>query len=644
MAELKRELGFWAVFALALGSLVGSGLFFGSSIAAGYSGNMSLIAWALMGAISIYVSAIFGELVAMFPKAGGAYEFSKQTYGRFASFVIGWLLWFVANIQIAMFIIIALDYLISPSAPYYPILRVLISVAFILLINYIAYIGVEASSVTLLIFTGITISVALSIIVPGLFHINISNFSPFFTHPPTAILVTMFFIAETFFGWEATTFLAEEIKEPEKVIPKALLWAAGVMAFIGLVLAFVSLGIIPWQQLSQINAPLGELSQMLLGGLGRTIISLGIYFTMIGSAAVGIISTPRLIFALSRDRLFLSQMAKVHPKYKTPYKAIIFQTIVSIIVLFMCMGKYKVFLSLIVPLSIIMYIPIILSVTILRIKKPFLERKFKVPLARFGPIIVSIFFVAIILGWLRSESDALNLFLLGLSLIAVCIPLYFLLQLYYNPKAIIIVNDLFAYLALFTERYLFPVPVRKEIIKLLGDIKNRTVLEFGCGVGTFTMHIAEAVSRSGKVYATDISEREVRITRGRMKKAGHEHVIVLHEKKDTLHESVKRIDAAVSIAALGYIQDVKYVLKEINSRLKKNGRIVFLEYDKFFYILPNIDWLSKDEEIKQIFSECGFFVHIERRQGFFWQYIYIYGNKVKTVKNPGIMEMKENIE
>ena len=73
MAELKRELGFWAVFALALGSLVGSGLFFGSSIAAGYSGNMSLIAWALMGAISIYVSAIFGELVAMFPKAGGAY-------------------------------------------------------------------------------------------------------------------------------------------------------------------------------------------------------------------------------------------------------------------------------------------------------------------------------------------------------------------------------------------------------------------------------------------------------------------------------------------------------------------------------------------------------------------------------------------
>jgi APA family basic amino acid/polyamine antiporter len=644
MAELKREMGFWAIFALAMGALVGSGLFFGSAIGAGYSGNMSVFAWVIMGTLSVYVSSLFGELVAMFPKAGGAYEFSKQTYGRFFSFMIGWLVWFVANIQITMLIIVALDYLVSPSAPYYGILRIAISIAFILLINYIAYIGIEASAVTLLIFAGITVAVALSVIFPGFFHITLSNFSPFFTHQPLMIFVTMFFIAETFFGWEAATFLAEETKEPEKVIPKALVWASAVMAFLGILLTFTSLGIIPWKELALTSAPLGKLSQIMFGDLGSSIVSLGVYFTMIGSAAVGIISTPRLIFALARDRLFLSQMAKIHPVHKTPYKAIIFQTVVSIIVLFLCMGRYKVFLSLLVPLSIMMYIPIILSVTILRVKKPFTERKFKAPFARSGPIIICLFLVAIIIAWLFKEPNAPNLFLLGLSLTALGIPIYFLLQLYYNPKAIVVVNDFFAYLALFTEKYLFPIPVRDEIVRLLGSIKNKTVLEFGCGVGTFTNSVAEAVSRNGRVYATDISEREIRITRGRMKKAGYEHVIVLHEKKDTLHENVKRIDAAFSIAALGYIQDVKCVLREINSRLKKGGRIVFLEYDRFFYIIPNIDWLSHDSEIEHIFSECGFSVKIERKQGIFWQYIYIYGSKVKTVKNQGIMELKEETE
>jgi len=643
MAELKKELGFWPVFALVLGSLVGSGFFFGSSIAAGYSGNLSIIAWVLLGVLSIYISSLFGELVALFPRAGGAYEYSKQSYGRFISFMIGWMVWLVANIEFSMLILVALDYLISPEIPYYNLIRMGISVIFILLINYITYIGIEASSVVLIIFSAITVGVAVALIVPGAMQINPHNFIPFFTHPINSILITMFYLLETYFGWEAATFLAEETKDPEKTVPKALVLGAATMAVMGILLALVSIGMFGWKYLSGLNAPLADMAEAIFGDLGRLIIGLGVYFTMMGSAAVGIITTPRLIYALARDRLFLSQMAKIHPKYRTPHNAIIFQTVVGILMLFIGMGKYTVFLSLLVPLSLIMYIPIILAVPMLRIKKPFLERKFKAPFGELGPVLISMFFIFIIWNWLISQPGAVNLFLLGMSLISIGIPIYFLLQLYYNPKAIILVNDLFAYLAFLTENYFLPKHVREELLRLLGNIRDKTVLEFGCGVGTFTMHIAEAVSRTGRVYATDISEREVNITRGRMKKAGHEHVIVLHEKKDSLHENIKRIDAAVSIAALGYIQDVKYVLREINSRLKKHGRIVFLEYDRFFGILPNIEWLSDDRRIKEIFRECGFYVQVERKQGIFWQYIYIYGNKVMTVKNPGIMEMKEEI-
>ena len=632
MAELKREMGFWAVLALAIGTLVGSGLFFGSALGASYSGNMSLIAWLIMVVVSIYVASLFGELVSMFPKAGGAYEFSKQTYGRFFSFVIGWLVWLVANIEFAMLIIVALDYLLPQSAPFFLPLKVIISIALILLINYIAYIGLEATSITLIIFSSITVSLVVAIVIPGIFHVNIQNFSPFFTQQPYLIFVTMFFIAETFIGWESVTFLAEETKNPTRVIPKALITAAVIMGFLGLALNAVTLGIIPWQKLATLTAPLGEVSQILFGSFGRNVISLGIYFTMIGSTAAGIIATPRLIFALARDKLFLSQMTRVHKKYKTPYVAIIFQTIVSIIALFLCLGRYKVFLSLLVPLSFIMYIPIILSVPILRIKKPNVERPFKAPFGIIGPILVSILFAAVIYFWLITEANAKNLFFLGISLAALGIPIYFLLQLYYDPKAIIIVNDLFAYLALYTERFLLPISVREELIKLLGNIKDKAVLEFGCGVGTLTMHLAEKVSRTGKVYATDISKRELNITRNRVKNAGHEHVMVLHEKKDTVHPDIKDIDAAISVSALGYVQDLKTVLKEINRRLKMHGRIVFLEYDKFFYFIPNIEWLSNDNEIKAIFWECGYSVDVIRKRGILWQYIFIYGNKFRNLE------------
>ena len=78
--ELKRGFGYWTILALSIGSLLGTTIFFGAPIAAKYSGNMLLVAWIILSLMALYISAIFGELSAMFPKTGGAYEFSKQAY------------------------------------------------------------------------------------------------------------------------------------------------------------------------------------------------------------------------------------------------------------------------------------------------------------------------------------------------------------------------------------------------------------------------------------------------------------------------------------------------------------------------------------------------------------------------------------
>ena len=80
MAELKRVLGFWTILSLSIGSIMGTGLFFGAAVGSGYSGNASIIAWIILSIIAVYISLYFAELVSMYPKAGGVYEFSKHAY------------------------------------------------------------------------------------------------------------------------------------------------------------------------------------------------------------------------------------------------------------------------------------------------------------------------------------------------------------------------------------------------------------------------------------------------------------------------------------------------------------------------------------------------------------------------------------
>ena len=196
MAELKRVLGFGTILSLAIASIMGTGMFFGAGIGASYSGNASILSWVIISLVAIYISTFFGELVAMFPKAGGVYEFSKQTYNRFTSFMIGWLAWLVGNLTTALLIVAAIDYIIPDPSRFF--LKLVISVILIILLNIIAFHGIEASGFVVVILAILSISLILSVVFPGVFFMDISNLTPFFALGIAPILVTIFFIAESF--------------------------------------------------------------------------------------------------------------------------------------------------------------------------------------------------------------------------------------------------------------------------------------------------------------------------------------------------------------------------------------------------------------------------------------------------------------
>lgn len=628
MAELKKSLGFWTVFSITITAMIGTGMFFGTAIAASIAGNASLLVWVFLGIITVYVGACFGELTSMFPSAGGIYEFSKQAFGRgLASFLIGWTSWVVINMMNSLLIVAALDYLLPKEIQI--IYKIILAILIIGLLNYFAYLGTATIAAILGGFAFIIVMLLITIIMFGFGHINFANYTPFFTVSPVMLFVAFFFIVETFFGWENATFMAEETKNAEKVIPKALLSASIFVSILGILLAIVLLGVIPWQTLGNSTTPVADVTVRLFNPTYALIIAVGVALALIGSAAGGLIGSPRLLLGLARDKLFIEQLADIHPVHQTPYKAILFQTIVSAVVVIFGFGNYQNLLELLVPIALIMYSSVLIILSVLRFKKPNYPRPFKVWFGKTGPIIVSILYITVIITWLIYTPNAFNLLRLGLSFILFGIPIFLLLISYYDPDYIKTINDSFARLTILFENFNFPKKFRRELLSYFQDLDEKTILDYGAGVGTLTLHLAESVGPKGKIYATDLSLKNVEILKKRLQKKNYQNVEVIHDEHqfNRVHPSIKNVDAVFSVGMLSYVQDIRKVLKEIYKILQKDGKICMVEYVDYFWVMPDVKWLSSNQEIEKVFRESGFSVHVVRKRKMFWSYLIVYGIK-----------------
>ncbi|MBR9683569.1 amino acid permease [Candidatus Woesearchaeota archaeon] len=624
---LKKVLSFRVILLITINSIMGTGIFFLPAVGAAAAGPASIISWVVLSFIAIYIAMCFGELTSMFPKAGGIYEFCKQAYGRFFSFIIGWMTIIAGNITIAMLVVGAIQYLMPVGSVF---LKIGFSLLFIFAFNYIAYKGMKMSAVMLVTFAFITLGTLLALIIPGLLKFQTGNFSPFFVFPTSGILLAIFLIAETFFGWETVTFLAEETKNGAKVMPKALVYGTIAISVICLLSVISSLGVVPWETFSRSATPLADLAVVNYGVWASDVFAILVYLAIIGSVAGWIVSAPRLLLAMAKDKLFLSQLAKVHPKNNTPHRAIIFQTILTTILVIVGAGSYMTLLHLLVPMVLVMYSFVLLSLVILRYKKPHLKRHYRAPFGKVGPIVVVAFMFFLIGMWLVKTQGALGILQLGVSLIFLGIPIYFLIEMYYDPKAIKLVSGfLDRYFSRISERMMYPSHVRKRVLSLLGDIKRKRVLEYGCGVGILTKQLSKEVTKKGKVYATDFSLARIEIAQKRMKNRSRV-VVFHHENLDHFKPQIKlpKMDVLVSIGLLGYLQKPPKVLKHLGQKIKKKGRVVFLDYSKFFYLIPNAPWIENEKRVKQIFKEAGFNVEVTKKRGLFWKYVFIHGEKV----------------
>ena len=626
MAELKKVLGYPAILLITINSIMGTGIFFLPAVGAGAAGPASLISWLILSLVSIYIAMCFGELSSMFPKAGGIYEYCKQAYGRSTSFMIGWMTVMAGNITIAMLVVGAIQYLVPLGSPW---LKIGVSLLFIFAFNYIAFRGMHTSAVMLITFAVITLGTLFALIIPGLFKFNIGHFTPLVVTPVSSIFLAIFLIAETFFGWETATFLSEETKDGQKVMPKALIWGTVIIAIICLLFVVTSLGVMPWEIFGSSATPLADLGILHYGLFGQDIFTILVYLAIIGSVAGWVVSAPRLLLAMAKDKLFLQTFAKIHEKNLTPHMAIIFQTVLTTILVVVGAGSYTTMLHLLVPIVLVAYSFVLLSLVVLRYRQPDLQRYYKVPFGKVGPILVTLFMIFLIGMWLFNTHGSWQIVKLAVSLIIAGIPLYFLIEMYYDSPAILKVNEKLAWLLVLSENIFFPVGLLKKVFKLMGEVQGKKVLEYGCSRGSLTKRLGKKVAPGGEVFAFDIIKHNIDISSKRL--GHHDHINFFHhEHLDhfVTNARIPEVDVLVSTGVLSYLQKPGVVLKHLSRHVKKGGKVVFVDYDKFFYLIPNAPWIGDEHILQKLFTDAGFKVEIKKKWGLFWQYVFIVGEKV----------------
>lgn len=626
--KLKRGLGFWMFLLIAINAIIGTGIFFAPGIAASVAGMNSIFSWIIATVISLFIALLLAELASIYPKAGGVYEYTQRAFGKEIGFFVGWISWVISNIVIAMLVVGGLDYL----GVLFPIshgIKIIMAVAFIILINYISFKGIELSGKILVGFAIITISALTLVIISGGTAVNLEAMRAVqITSLSMAlpIMVAMFYAIETFFGWETVTYLSEETKNPRKTIPKALILGTVMISILVMIVVFVSLTSVPIEEFGASNYPLLLVARNLFSERVVNIIAIFAALNILGGAASWIVSTPRLVYAMAKDKVLPESFGDVHKKNRTPYKAIIFQAAVTLLVV--GSGSYWFLLDVVLPLAIIMYIIVMLAVPKLRISNPKIKRGFKAPF----PFAISIIVAAVLIGALII-STTIHSLLLGFVLVSLGVPLFLIPSLGYHEKINKKISDFSAKISYFISKKKIEKDIIEHIENYISDITVERVLDLGCGVGVLTNKIArEVIPCDGRVYGIDFSKKSLKIANKISKLKDIKNVEFIYEnfynmeKSKELDKKLKKLDAVVGVGVLGHIDRLDFVLEQMNKRLRKNGKIYFVDYDYPGHFLDKY-LLEHDDAIYELFESHGFKIKVWRQKKLFWTYVHIYGKK-----------------
>ncbi len=427
--KLERVLSLLDATMINAGGIIGSGIFMVPATIALLAGSTSLIMtiWILGGVVSLFGALSVAELGAALPQAGGQYVYLNEAYGPVWGYLYGWSAVAVINTASIAAVGVAFGEYLGYFFPLSAWGIKAIAIGSVILLSILNIVDVKSGARFQNLFTFLKIGAILGIIALGFIMQggSVSNLQPVYSHKPLTSLVgplglAMVSVLWTYDGWIFVTYIAGEVKNPERNIPLSLLFCMIIVVSVYLLINFVftyTLGIGPMSTSSLVAS---DAAAVFLGEQGTALVTIIILVSLLGANNSFILTSARINYAMAKDKLFFRQAAEVHPRFKSPANALIIQCIWACALTFT--GTYNQLITYIIFASWIFYAMSAGAVIILRRKKPELVRPYKTPGYPWIPLTFILFATFLTINTIiEAPRDAA----IGAGIILAGLPLYY---------------------------------------------------------------------------------------------------------------------------------------------------------------------------------------------------------------------------
>ncbi len=451
--ELIRGLSLTAAVMIVAGSMIGSGIFRKPATMAGQLGSPEflIIIWIVAGLITFIGALVNAEVAGMIDATGGQYVYFRKMYGEGLAFFYGWSVLAVIQTgsQAAIAYVFA-EYLgyffkfpqLSQSwqdfSVYIPLVGNIhpfldfgtkaVAILCIIFLTGVNYIGVIFGGIVQTVVTFIKIAsiIILSFLLFTFGSGSFSNVTSGFHIPQDTI--TGFFaivglaLAGAFWaydGWNNVTFVAGEVKKPQRNVPLGLLYGTLIVIAVYVLVNVAFLYVLPVDVMAKSPLVAASAAQVIFGAAGASIISVVVIISTFGALNGSILSTARVQFAMAKDNLFFNFLGKVHPKFGTPHTSLVVQGIWSAILVLS--GSFDTITDYVIFAAWLFYMLGAYGVIILRKKMPDTPRPYKVWGYPYTPWIFIIFSLLFLVNTVISDSEDAAM---GSILILLGLPFY----------------------------------------------------------------------------------------------------------------------------------------------------------------------------------------------------------------------------
>jgi APA family basic amino acid/polyamine antiporter len=401
---LKKVIGTPALLLMGLGVIIGAGIFILTGIAsANYSGPALVVSFAIAGTACLFTALCYAEFASLVPVAGSAYTYSYVTLGELIAWIIGWDLILEYLVIVAAIAVGWSGYIVNllttlglnlPSQFINPPgveggLINLPAVIIILFLSLLLVKGTKESSRFNAVIVMIKLAVILIFISIGINYINPANYHPFLPYGWTGVFQGAAIIFFAYIGFDAITTAAEEVKNPSRTFPIAIIGSLVISTILYITVTLILNGMVPYYLFNETAAPVAFALQKVGIEWADIVISVGALAGITSVLLVGYFGQTRVFFAMSRDGLLPPFFSKLHKNFKTPINSIIIVGIIAMIIA--AFFPITDIAELVNIGTLAAFIIVSASVLILRRQRPDLERPFRTPLVPIIPILSIIF-------------------------------------------------------------------------------------------------------------------------------------------------------------------------------------------------------------------------------------------------------------